>query len=184
MSEASTGEIWRVLGSLPDVPIYVTGTIGTTSAAGGITQVSGNVSLSGSNNFVQIAGTGSNFSAELVSALSGSNTLDFDATPFGGTSSGFESASISKATAGMFYEAIVSNMSSSAQYFQLFDRTTTPPNGEPPAAGMSFYVAASSSISISPRTGHYFTAGIVWGWSTRYEFFTGAYAGSAIVYTK
>ena len=113
---------------------------------------------------------------------SGTTGLVEDATPFNDTTLGAESASVSKASPGMLYEFIATNASGSTQWFQIFDRITTPPNGTAPL--MSFPVAASSTVSLSPRAGRQFTTGITWGWSTRYDFFTGAYAGSAFVYVK
>ncbi len=157
---ADFSENWLILGAVPEKPIYIAAGSGTIN----------------SNTVV--------YTTEMFASSTGSNTLIEDATSFGVAvpSSGFESASVSKASAGMFYEAIATNASGSTQYFQLFNRTTTPPNGAAPI--MSFPVAASSTVSISPRGGRFFDTGITWGWSTVYGNFTGSYAGSAFVYIK
>jgi hypothetical protein len=163
--EADQKSPWIILGALPEKPMYVV----PISGAGGVAST------------VAISGTVS--SMELFSAgAPGPADLAEDATVFVGAAGGYETGSISKASAGRLYEAIATNALGTTSYFQLFNQTGLPTNGIIPV--MSFPVAASATISISPRNGRYFSTGIVWGWSTNYSTFTGSSAGSAQVYTE
>lgn len=109
----------------------------------------------------------------------GSGALSEYQTPF---PTGFESASVVKASAGQLYQILLSNPSAIPVYLQLFNRITSPPVSTAPLS--SYRVEPSSSISLDFRGGKAFSTGITLGMSTIYHAFSGTASGSFNAYYK
>lgn len=172
-------ENYRILGAVPEVPIYVSmsGAVNSTTAISGAVSVTGTVVVSGT-----IAVTGTIFQEEAFAATNSSNSLLQYATPFTVANRGFESASVVKASAGKLYEVLISNPSAIPVYLQFFDRTSTPEGGALPTG--SYRVEPSGSLSIDYRSGKPFPVGICVGMSVGYSAFTGTASGSFEVFYK
>lgn len=151
-------EPWSVLGAIPQKPIYVS--MSGTAAAGAATSTQ----------------------EEFFSSSNTVNSLSEYVTLWTSANQGFESASVVKASAGKLYQAIISNPSSFGVYYQIFDRTTSPPGGAFPSA--SIFVAPSSSLNISYRSGRAFPTGITVGMSSLYSAFSGTASGSFQIFYK
>lgn len=196
-------EKWRLLGDEGD-PVYVTGSLSVSAGSENVnitgSAITLNTLVTNSGSFsVRIVNSGSiegnaNITGSVSLTVTGSTEEYFTTTNTGNSlseyvtafnaaaTSGMESASVVKGSAGKMYQCLYSNPSSFPVYLQFFDRTSTPNSGLPPSA--SYRVEASSSLSIDYRSGRPFATGIVVATSFVYGFFTGAASGSFQVFYK
>lgn len=85
-------------------------------------------------------------------------------TPDRDSSAAAETNSVTKSSAGVLYEADISNSSGAIRYWQMHNTASLPADGVVPV--ISIAVPAAGSVQRSWPKGIYFSTGMTWCWST------------------